>query len=151
MNWHPRRISLPMLARSGTNQRSARSEVAAFVTSSMLMMSSLLASAVTLYAKSFQNGSPLACGLVSFAVQVQSCPRVLSSFCPEPPLRSHCKFHHAQCCNQIVDSEREWIPPKHEFASHGFSVSSDAVMVKRLREQVSAVITDFYFVILQLT
>ena len=56
-----------------------------------------------------------------------------------------------QCCTQIVDSECKWTPPKHEFTSRGFSVSSDTVMGKRLREQVSAVITALYFVILQLT
>ena len=76
-------------------------------------------------------------------MHVHSCPLVHSSFRPEPFLL----FLHAQ--SQVVDSESKWILLEHELASHGFGVSFDAVMFKRLREQVSAVVTAFDVVVLQ--
>ena len=95
--------------------------------------------------------SSLACGLVRLAVHVNSCPHVHSSFCPEPSLHFCCQCLHTQCCTPVVDSGCIWILLKHEPLSHGFSVSFDAGMIKRLREQVSAVVTAFDFLTLQFT
>ena len=79
------------------------------------------------------RSSPV-CGPVSLAVQVHSRPRVHSSVRLESVL-------HLSCQRQIVDSEYDWVSPKHEFATHGFGVPHNAILFKRLREQVGAVVT----------
>ena len=56
------------------------------------------------------------------------------------------QFLHARCCTQIVDNECKWIPPKHEFASHGL-MGRLMLSWKRLREEISAVIAAFCFVL----
>ena len=63
----------------------------------------------------------------SILVHASILPFVLNQFSI-----SSANFSMLILCTQIVDSECDWIPPKHELTTHGFSVSSDAVMFRRL-------------------